>query len=186
MADNRDFVQGFMNEGGSPVYVEDKKLSEISTKTAIASEGVMLKGTDGAYYEIDKASLSEVIRAELGAILADNSKNNGTSVGKVPTLNSTGNALGASSVADLASVLGVANVRNMTVRYESGVQDASRNPGGSTNYNDHVTIFTSSNHGFEIAYATFDSSGATTKNIYWRQWYNNDPQAWKKIECTII
>ena len=29
MADNRDFVQGFMNEGGSPVYVEDKKLSEI-------------------------------------------------------------------------------------------------------------------------------------------------------------
>ena len=70
MADNRDFVQGFMNEGGSPVYVEDKKLSEISTKTAIASEGVMLKGTDGAYYEIDKASLSEVIRAELGAILA--------------------------------------------------------------------------------------------------------------------
>lgn len=107
MADNRNFVNKFANQGGGDIFVEDAKLSEISTKTAIASEGVMLKGTDGAYYEIDKASLSEVIRAELGAILADNSKNNGTSVAKVPTLNSSGNALGASSVADLASVLGV-------------------------------------------------------------------------------
>lgn len=105
MTDNRQFTDG-TTIGGVDVYYEDKKLAESTSTTTITTEGVLLKGTDGAYYEIDKASLSEVIRAELGNILADNSKNNGTSVGKVPTLNSTGNAFGASSVADLASVLG--------------------------------------------------------------------------------
>ena len=106
MADNRNFVNKFANQGGGDIFVEDARLSESTSTTTVTTEGLLLKGTDGAYYEIDKASLSEVIRAELGAILADNSKNNGTSVGKVPTLNSTGNALGASSVADLATVLG--------------------------------------------------------------------------------
>lgn len=107
MADNRNFVNKFANQGGGDIFVEDARLSESTSTTTVTTEGLLLKGTDGAYYEIDKASLSEVIRAELGNILADNSKNNGTSVGKVPTLNSTGNALGASSVADLTTVLGV-------------------------------------------------------------------------------
>lgn len=75
----------------------------------------------------------------------------------------------------------------MTVKYEVGVQDASRNPGGSTNYFDHVIIFNGSGSGFEIAYETFDDSGVTTKNFYWRQWYNDTiPRAWKKIVCTTI
>lgn len=125
MADNRQYTDH--NEiGGVNVYLEDKKLSEISTKTTVSSEGVMLKGTDGAYYEIDKASLSEVIRAELGAILAAAGKNNGTSVSKVPTLNSNNNALGASSIADLASVLGV---QNIDFGYNHSTFEAAANSG---------------------------------------------------------
>lgn len=170
MADNRNFVNKFANQGGGDIFVEDAKLSEISTKSAIASEGVMLKGTDGAYYEIDKASLSEVIRAELGAILADNSKNNGTSVGKVPTLNSSGNSLGASSVADLASVLGVGQVK------DAGVWNGEDPNNPVRAYTNHA-LLVKNGYGLEVAMELQENA---THHLYVRAIYNNNPEDWYK------
>lgn len=104
MADNRQFTDH--NEvGGVNVYLEDKKLAESPSQSTVAStDYFVLKDTDGVPHKIVKADVLEMVRDAMGTILANNNK--GTSVAKVPTIGSTGNDLGSSSVADLASVLG--------------------------------------------------------------------------------
>lgn len=110
MADNRQFTDH--NEvGGVNVYLEDKKLAESPSQSTVAStDYFVLKDTDGVPHKIVKADVLEMVRDAMGTILANNNK--GTSVAKVPTIGSTGNDLGSSSVADLASVLGVNNIYN--------------------------------------------------------------------------
>ena len=105
MADSRQFTDH--NEvGGVNVYLEDKKLAESPSQSTVAStDYFVLKDTDGVPHKIVKADVLEMVRDAMGTILANNNK--GTSVAKVPTIGSTGNDLGSSSVADLASVLGV-------------------------------------------------------------------------------
>lgn len=182
MADNRNFVNKFANEGGGDIFVEDARLSESTSTTTVTTEGLLLKGTDGAYYEIDKASLSEVIRAELGAILADNSKNNGTSVGKVPTLNSTGNALGASSVADLATVLG-GEGRLKYCPYLVNVGDI-----GTTNYPVRYGVhlaFISGKSDYNIHILMQMPSDTSAPNVYFAIGGNSngiDKSKWHKVQ----
>ena len=104
MADNRQFAD-HAEIGGVNTYFEDKKLAESPSQTDVEStDYFVLKDTDGVPHKIVKSDVLEMVRDAMGTILANNNK--GTSVAKVPTIGSSGNDLGSSSVADLASVLG--------------------------------------------------------------------------------
>ena len=104
MADNRQFADHGVI-GGVDVFYEDKKLAESPSQSSVAStDYFVLKDTDGVPHKIVKSDVLEMVRDAMGTILANNNK--GTSVAKVPTIGSSGNDLGSSSVADLASVLG--------------------------------------------------------------------------------
>ena len=113
MADNRDFVNAFQNEGGAPVYVEDKKLSETASQTAVtATDSILLKGTDGSYHSIEKASFMSAVKEALGSLIKNDTVS-GSSISSVSTLTSGGN-IGSTTVSDLASVLGVAHKYGVT------------------------------------------------------------------------
>lgn len=117
MADNRQFADHDV-VGGVNVYYEDKKLAESPSQSSVASNDYfVLKDTDGVPHKIVKADVLEMVRDAMGTILANNNK--GTSVTKVPTLGSSGNDFGSSSVADLASVLGV---RRYTIEVNGSCQ----------------------------------------------------------------
>lgn len=106
MADNRNFFDHIQNEGGAPVYVEDKKLAETTSQSSLAAtDSVMLKGTDGTFHAIDKSSFDEAVRASMGSILAQIDKT--TNVSRIPVLGTDSNDLGSTTPANLATLLGV-------------------------------------------------------------------------------
>lgn len=104
MTDNRQFTDH--NEiGGVNVYLEDKKLSEKTSKSSVAStDFVLLEDTDGAYHKIAKASFVEAIRAALGSAI--NSVQKGTDIAKMPVLDSN-NDLGMGTIVNVGKALGV-------------------------------------------------------------------------------
>lgn len=104
MADDRSFFNNVSNEGSSPIYVEDKKLSEISTNTTVAStDYVMLQDTDGAYVKISKDNFNEAVRDSFGSIVTNLDK--GTSIARLLATDSSAD-LGSITYANLASVMG--------------------------------------------------------------------------------
>lgn len=104
MSDTRNYANCMGNEGGTPVYLEDKKLSESASQSTLAStDAIMLKGTDGTYHEIARDSLVEAVRSVMGGILKNLDK--GTTIGALAALGS-GDDLGSITPANLASVLG--------------------------------------------------------------------------------
>lgn len=107
MSDTRNYANCMGNEGGTPVYLEDKRLSESASQSTLAStDAIMLKGTDGTYHEIARDSLVEAVRSVMGGILKNLDK--GTTIGALAALGS-GDDLGSITPANLASVLGVLN-----------------------------------------------------------------------------
>ena len=119
MSDTRNYANCMGNEGGTPVYLEDKKLSESASQSTLAStDAIMLKGTDGTYHEIARDSLVEAVRSVMGGILKNLDK--GTTIGALAALGS-GDDLGSITPANLASVLGVN--RNIVVDPSDSVTD---------------------------------------------------------------
>ena len=139
MADNRQFSDHSVI-GGVNVYHEDKKLAESPSQSSVAStDYFVLKDTDGVPHKIVKADVLEMVRDAMGTILANNNK--GTSVAKVPTIGTTDNDFGSSSIADLASVLGgiyaikYGLARNsLTLNYISGILIVGTTWGGGNIY----------------------------------------------------
>lgn len=107
MADNRHFTNAFQNEGGSPVYVEDKKLAErtpVPSAASIANLKFLLVNDDTEGFETAiKAYIDEAIRSALGALV--NNLDKGTAISRILATDGN-NDLGTITPANLSSVLG--------------------------------------------------------------------------------
>lgn len=119
MADNRHFTDALQNEGGSPVYLEDKKLAErtaVSGAASIANLKFLLANDDTEGFNTAiKAYIDEAIRSALGALV--NNLDKGTAVSRILATDGN-NDLGTITPANLASVLGamVCDITNAPYR----------------------------------------------------------------------
>jgi len=108
MADNRHFTDALQNEGGSPVYLEDKKLAErtpVSGAASIANLKFLLVNDDTEGFNTAiKAYIDEAIRSALGALV--NNLDKGTAISRILATDGN-NDLGTITPANLSSVLGV-------------------------------------------------------------------------------
>lgn len=97
---------------GNEIILRDQQLVEQTSQTTMASgEYFEIVDVDGRMAKIPKDNMIGVVREALGTLL--NSLTDQTIVTKVPSLN--GNTLGASTVATLASVLGVGKYNVTTI-----------------------------------------------------------------------
>lgn len=107
MADNRHFTDALQNEGGSPVYLEDKKLAErtaVSGAASIANLKFLLANDDTEGFNTAiKAYIDEAIRSALGALV--NNLDKGTAISRILATDEN-NDLGTITPANLSSVLG--------------------------------------------------------------------------------
>jgi len=108
MADNRHFTDALQNEGGSPVYLEDKKLAErtpVSGAASIANLKFLLANDDTEGFNTAiKAYIDEAVRSALGALV--NNLDKGTAISRILATDGN-NDLGTITPANLSSVLGV-------------------------------------------------------------------------------
>ena len=103
-ADTRPYKSKEQDGQGNEVIIRDQQLVEQTSQTTMASgEYFEIVDVDGRMAKIPKDNMIGVVREALGSLL--NGLTDQTTVTKVPSLN--GNTLGASTVATLASVLGV-------------------------------------------------------------------------------
>lgn len=99
-------VTDIQDKNGVSKEIQDKDLANRTSQSTIASSDyVLLEDTDGAYHKIAKASFTEAVRGALGSVI--NSVAKGTDIAKIPVLDSS-NDLGMGTLANVASVLGVA------------------------------------------------------------------------------
>lgn len=95
---------------GTDYDLRDKDLNAAAATTSVGStQNIVLKGTDGSYHTIDKSSFTEAVRGVLGGIL-NNMTSKGTAVKGVGVIDNS-NDFGLTTPSDLASVLGVGNLR---------------------------------------------------------------------------
>ena len=103
-ADTRPYKSKEQDGQGNELIIRDQQLVEQASQTTMASgEYFEIVDVDGRMAKIPKANMVDIVREALGSLL--NGLSDQTTVTKVPSLN--GNTLGASTVATLASVLGV-------------------------------------------------------------------------------
>ena len=106
-ADTRQYKSKEQDGQGNEIILRDQQLVEQASQTTMASgEYFEIVDVDGRMAKIPKANMVDIVREALGSLL--NGLTDQTTVTKVPSLN--GNTLGASTVATLASVLGVSFV----------------------------------------------------------------------------
>ena len=106
-ADTRPYKSKEQDGQGNEIILRDQQLVEQASQTTMASgEYFEIVDVDGRMAKIPKANMVDIVREALGSLL--NGLTDQTTVTKVPSLN--GNTLGASTVATLASVLGVSFV----------------------------------------------------------------------------
>lgn len=102
-------VTDIQDKNGVSKEIQDKDLANRTSQSTVAStDYILLEDTDGAYHKIAKASFTEAVRGALGSVI--NSVAKGTDIAKVPVLDSN-NDLGMGTLTNLASVLGVADIR---------------------------------------------------------------------------
>lgn len=103
-ADTRPYKSKEQDGQGNELIIRDQQLVEQDTTTTMPT-GTCFQtiDVDGRPVKIPKANMVDIVREALGTLL--NGLSDQTTVTKVPSLN--GNTLGASTVATLASVLGV-------------------------------------------------------------------------------
>ena len=182
MADNRHFTDALQNEGGSPVYLEDKKLAErtaVSGAASIANLKFLLANDDTEGFNTAiKAYIDEAIRSALGALV--NNLDKGTAISRILATDGN-NDLGTITPANLASVLGAesANFNNLTA-YKTlyALQAGSGVTWSNAPFSDKsclLVTFLASFFGIQIA-AAYDCSKAYMRS-YWGNW-----SAWKQIE----
>ena len=103
-ADTRPYKSKEQDGQGNEIILRDQQLVEQASQTTMASDEYFeIVDVDGRMAKIPKANMVDIVREALGSLL--NGLTDQTTVTKVPSLN--GNTLGASTVATLASVLGV-------------------------------------------------------------------------------
>lgn len=140
MADTREYVQKFANENGGDIFVEDVKLAEAGHQTTISDEEIVLKGTDGVMHKIDKSSFSEAVRGVLGPILYNLSKESGiTKVLTMSGANANAADIGTTTLANLASALGVGGNLNLMLYSQSQITDDMIS-NGTVPYKQHCLI----------------------------------------------
>ena len=106
-ADTRQYKSKEQDGQGNEIILRDQQLVEQASQTTMASDEYFeIVDVDGRMAKIPKANMVDIVREALGSLL--NGLTDQTTVTKVPSLN--GNTLGASTVATLASVLGVSFV----------------------------------------------------------------------------
>jgi hypothetical protein len=110
--DQRNFGN-VIDINGTEVNMEDKRLAELAGQTpksssqiSTSSQYVPLQDTDGNIVKISPASFQEAVRNTLASLLVNNDK--GTSFSQVPVIGS--GDFGSASLANLASVLGAADI----------------------------------------------------------------------------
>ena len=109
-ADTRPYKSKEQDGQGNEIILRDQQLVEQASQTTMASgEYFEIVDVDGRMAKIPKANMVDIVREALGSLL--NGLTDQTTVTKVPSLN--GNTLGASTVATLASVLGVGNIKKV-------------------------------------------------------------------------
>lgn len=171
MADNRQFTDH--NEiGGVNVYLEDKKLSEKTSQSSVAStDFVLLEDTDGAYHKIAKASFVEAIREALGSII--NSVAKGTNIAKMPVLDSN-NDLGMGTLANIGSAL---NVKGWWISNIGSTGEVTKYGFGEFDGGGGTLISAVSNNGYG-GQIRFDFNTGT---LYARKAYAGNFGEWKKV-----
>ena len=108
-ADTRPYKSKEQDGQGNEIILRDQQLVEQASQTTMASDEYFeIVDVDGRMAKIPKANMVDIVREALGSLL--NGLTDQTTVTKVPSLN--GNTLGASTVATLASVLGVGDLRS--------------------------------------------------------------------------
>lgn len=92
--------------------IRDRKLADAAVDTSVGTNDyVMVETSNGNYIKIGKENFTKSVREILGTIIYNQGGDKGTSVSHVPALDSN-HDLGMTSVANLASVLGVAFAYN--------------------------------------------------------------------------
>lgn len=181
-ADTRQYKSKEQDGQGNEVIIRDQQLVEQSSQTTMASgEYFEIVDVDGRMAKIPKANMVDIVREALGSLL--NGLTDQTTVTKVPSLN--GNTLGASTVATLASVLGVptkTSVMNWTFSGTSTAVDDLDNANygirrwGSSSKNrpeGSGTVFTFELYQTRKAQMAFSING----NVYYR--YQNGDLEWQ-------
>lgn len=111
-ADTRPYKSKEQDGQGNELIIRDQQLVEQASQTTMASgEYFEIVDVDGRMAKIPKANMVDIVREALGSLL--NGLTDQTTVTKVPSLN--GNTLGASTVATLASVLGVMKKKSIPI-----------------------------------------------------------------------
>ena len=111
-ADTRPYKSKEQDGQGNEIILRDQQLVEQASQTTMASDEYFeIVDVDGRMAKIPKANMVDIVREALGSLL--NGLTDQTTVTKVPSLN--GNTLGASTVATLASVLGVKVIPSGTI-----------------------------------------------------------------------
>lgn len=192
-ADTRPYKSKEQDGQGNEIILRDQQLVEQASQTTMASgEYFEIVDVDGRMAKIPKANMVDIVREALGSLL--NGLTDQTTVTKVPSLN--GNTLGASTVATLASVLGVHSYMsgssstvladiydNKRIVWASGVNTPSDAP-WIMNAGDCLCIKMSNTDCIQIAWKSAGSFDGFYVNVFW----NSDGgwKGWKKINVASI
>lgn len=187
--DNRPFKSKEQDGQGNEVIIRDQQLVEQGTATTMASGACFeTRDVDDRPVKIPRDNMMNIVLECIGIILNDSSRNLGTNVQKA--LGLQGNTVGHSTVADFASVLGVANGKWYPV---NGSQTTDANTadvwacyifGGGVDFinnplginNNKVLLTYLAGYGFKLQVCYSDAPGIKFR-LYngslkiWTQWY---------------
>lgn len=175
-ADTRPYKSKEQDGQGNEIILRDQQLVEQASQTTMASgEYFEIVDVDGRMAKIPKANMVDIVREALGSLL--NGLTDQTTVTKVPSLN--GNTLGASTVATLASVLGVNGQLSNNVSFDSLTHNGNwyviAHPDSPTSGTGVLVCkFASDIYGYQM----FKTSTAT----YIRHYFGGWAKEWQRLD----